>query len=404
MIGLGQNFFETYGYIKFDSGKSVQQTTDGGYIITGSRERASSTWNETDVYLIKTDGNGDEQWYQTFGGWNDQNYGTSVQQTTDGGYIIAGVGSNNLIKTDGVGFMQWSKYFAVKAESVQQTTDGGYIIAGSNLSLVSSDVCLIKTNINGDTLWSKTFGGTDDDRGFSVQQTSDGGYIICGYTKSYGNGSADVFLLKTDGSGTAQWYQTFGGTDDDEGYSVQQTTDGGYIITGTTSSFGNGSEDVYLIKTDGSGIEQWDYTFGTTGYESSSSVQQTNDGGYVIAGRKSTSVEGFNILLLKVNGSGAYEWDREGGGSYDDGGHSVQKTDDGGYVVTGYTGNPTYADVFLLKVDENGFMSSTSIQEHTTNKELLKVTDLLGRETKQTNQPLFYIYDDGTVEKRIVIE
>ena len=270
-----------------DIGSSAQQTNDGGYIIVGyTYSIATSSF---DIYLIKTDGSGVEQWSKTFdgigNGWDD--FGYSVQQTNDAGYMIAGKGSKNIIKTDVNGIEQWSNYFPVILRSVQQTTDGGYIIAGTN-SNISPDVLLIKTNANGDSLWSKTFGGTSEDYGYSVQQTSDGGYIICGYTESFGNGNKDVFLLKTDGSGIAQWYQTFGGTDDDEGHSVQQTTDGGYIISGTTFSFGNGSSDVYLIKTDGNGIEQWNYTFGTNYYDIGYSVKQTNDGGYIIAGVKST--------------------------------------------------------------------------------------------------------------------
>ena len=151
----------------------------------------------------------------------------------------------------------WTKTFGGNSNdigySVQQTTDGGYIITGYTSSSGNIDIWLIKTDSNGDSLWTKTFGGSGDDLGQSVQQTTDGGYIITGYTTSFGNGYYDVWLIKTDSNGDEEWNQTFGGGGSDSGHSVQQTTDGGYIITGYTDSFGNGGGDIWLIKTDSEG-------------------------------------------------------------------------------------------------------------------------------------------------------
>ena len=292
--------------------------------------------------------------------------------------------------------------------SVQKTTDKGYIICGPTWSFGNGDgdVYLIKTDGNGDSLWTKTFGGTGDDYGSSVQQTTDGGYIICGQTWSFGNGDGDVYLIKTDNNGVELWNQTFGGTSYDGGSSVQQTTDGGYIICGQTWSFGNGDDDVYLIKTDGNGVEQWNKTFGGTSYDYGSSVQQTTDGGYIICGWTFSFSIG-DVYLIKTDNNGVELWNQTFGGTGDDGGYSVQQTTDGGYIITGYTssfGNGDY-DVYLIKTDSQGNVTSTfNIPTPSSNRKLEKVVDIIGRETKKTNQPLFYIYDDGTVEKRITVE
>ncbi|MEP7170786.1 MAG: T9SS type A sorting domain-containing protein, partial [Bacteroidota bacterium] len=165
------------------------------------------------------------------------------------------------IKTDSSGNLLWSKTFGGTGDdegrSVQQTTDGGYIISGykeKGSAFIDLDIYLIKTDSNGNLLWSKTIGGTGDEIGFSVQQTTDGGYIVLGITYSVGAGGLDVYLIKTDDNGNSLWTKTFGGTNDDWAGSVQQTTDGGYIITGYTQNFGSGGySDVYLIKTDSLG-------------------------------------------------------------------------------------------------------------------------------------------------------
>ena len=270
-LSFGQGWEQVFGGDDYDRGVSVQQTSDGGYIIFGSTE---SFEMGVDLYLIKTDENGNEKWSQTFVG----NGNISGQQTTDGGYIICSSinGSDDvsgqhssLIKTDENGNEEWSQTFPTETFlfticlSVQQTTDGGHIITGTGQP---GDIPLIKTDENGEEQWYQTFGGTGYQIGVSVQQTSDGGYIISGTTaeSDYGNyEDRDVYLIKTDGNGNELWNKTFGGTEDDEGYSVQQTTDGGYIITGSVATSIDTGPQIFLIKIDSEGNTEFTNTIET---------------------------------------------------------------------------------------------------------------------------------------------
>ena len=423
-IGFGQGWETNFGGIDSDIGYSVQQTADGGYVITGSGSFGNGSQYVNDVYLIKTDGSGNELWSKTFGGtYSDIGY--SVQQTTDGGYIITGLadggvgfGDVYLIKTDGSGNELWSKIFGVAiyvetAYSVQQTTDGGYIITGSNVDYMEGDTdhFLTKTDANGVEQWTYIRQGAEAEAyARSVQQTTDGGYIITGSTNccpgtlSFMGGN--VYLIKIDGNGIEQWNKKFGGTGYDEGKSVQQTTDGGYVITGLADGGvgGQGFGDVYLIKTDGSGNELWSKTFGGIGYDEGSSVQQTTDGGYIITGSTLSFGNGsWDVYLIKTDVSGIEQWTKTFGGIDWEKGYSVQQTTDGGYVITG-SSNSGAGDVYLIKTDANGNATSTFNIPIKPNRELQKTVDILGRETKQSNQPLLYLYDDGSTEKKIIID
>ena len=419
ILGFGQGFQNTFGGDSLDMGYSVQQTTDGGYITTGSTNSYGN--GDSDVYLIKTDGNGDSIWTKTFGGEN-QDYCNSVQQTTDGGYIITGrtesYGAGNkdvyLIKTDGNGDSLWTKTFGGTSFdngiSVQQTNDGGYIILGGTESYGAGnrDIYLIKTDGNGDSLWTKTFGGASQDFGNSVQQTNDGGYIVTGVTESYGAGNKDAYLIKTDASGDSLWTKTFGGSKFDLGNSVQQTNDGGYIVTGRTASFGAGSLDVYLIKTDGNGDSLWTKTFGGSSFDLGFSVQQTTDGGYIIIGGTDSYGNGDrDFYLIKTDVNGDLIWTKTFGGIFRDVGSSVQQTTDGGFIITGYTssGNGD-RDLLLIKADGNGNITSIfDVPTPNPNRKLVRIVDLLGREIKPQPNTLFIeIYDDGTITKKIMVE
>jgi len=310
----GVEWEKTFGDIADDRGYNVQRTTDGGYIISGWTY--SSGAGDSDVYLIKTDSSGNKEWETTFGGPKFEG-GQHVRQTADDGYIIIGVtnsigagsGDVYLIRTNSNGVSLWEKSFGGSANdyghSVQQTPDGGYIITGGTRSFGGgSDAFLIKTDSDGNPVWDpvfKTYGGAGDDYGWSLDLTDDGGYIIAGGTKSFGAGSDDLYLVKAGSSGSFQWEAIFGGGSYDVGGWVQQTADSGYVITGWTRSFGAGSEDLYLIKTDSSGNAQWEKTFGGSDVETGNCVEQTSDGGYVIVGTTSSSGAGsYDVYLIKL--------------------------------------------------------------------------------------------------------
>ncbi len=361
-------FQRTYGGEGYDKAWSAAQTADGGYVIIGCTDSFGA--RDDDVWLIKTDASGDTMWTRIFGG-PAEDWGYSVTQTADGGYILvshtrsfgAGEWDVWLIKTDASGDTMWTRTYGGanydRAYSVAQTADGGYVITGHTKSYGAGggDVWLIKTGASGDTLWTRTFGGTEDDYGNSVQQTTDGGYGIAGYTGSFGAGCWDVWFIKTDFSGDTMWTRTFGGELWDEGRSVTQTAEGGYVVTGRTRSFGAGGFDVWLIKTDAAGDTIWTRTFGGGADDDGYSVAQTTDGGYVVAGYTwSFAVGCWDVWLIKTDASGDALWTRTYGGMHWDFGRSVQQTTDGGYIIAGYTKSfgAGYADAYLIKTDSAG--------------------------------------------------
>ncbi|PXF50224.1 MAG: hypothetical protein C4B55_06740 [Candidatus Methanophagaceae archaeon] len=308
-----EEWSKTFGGSDYDFARSVQQTTDGGYIIAGETESYGA--GSYDFWLVKTDSDGNKVWDKTFGGvgW-DGAY--SVQQTTDGGYIVAGFTDSYgaggcdfwLVKTDANGNKVWDKTFGGArsdgAKSVQQTADGGYIIAGATYSYGAgvSDFWLVKTDEKGNKVWDKTFGGARSDWAESVQQTADEGFIIAS-TESYGAGVSDFWLVKTDENGNKDWDKTFGGSGFDRASSVQQTADGGFILAGRTYSYGAGSYDAWLVKTDANGNKDWDKTFGGARSDWAESVQQTADEGFIIAGLTDSYGAGSSdFWLVKVKG------------------------------------------------------------------------------------------------------
>jgi len=355
---------KTYGGVDRDSARYVRQTSDGGYIVAGAT-RSFGT-GVADFWLFKIDGYGNVDWNKTFGG-SELDAARSVQQTSDGGYIAVGVtysfgdwlyGDCWLIKTDANGNMVWNKTYGGSswedALSVQQTSEGGYIIAGYTASFGagSTDYWLIKTDANGDMVWNETYGGDEADQAYCVQQTSNGGYVMVGNADSFNTGvfEGEIWLVKTDAYGNVSWSWLSGWPDWDFAQSAQQTSDGGYIIAGTRFSSYDTRYDFWLIKIDANGTLEWDgvYARPGTNEDVAYSVQQTVDGGYIVAGGWG------DFWIVKTDASGNMEWNKSFGGAESENAYCVKQTNDGGYIAAGLTesfgfGRVGSPDAWLVK-------------------------------------------------------
>lgn len=314
-----------------DRAKCVQQTSDGGYIVAGFSQSIDGnvTVNNgaSDYWIVKLDNMGIIQWQKSFGGSADD-WAFSIQQTMDGGYIISGVSSSNdsdvsgnngsldcwVVKITSLGIIQWQdSYGGTYGEwglAIYQTIDGGYIISGqtdSNDGDISGnhggyDYFVLKIDNLGIIQWQKSYGGTGTDYlVYSILQTQDKGYILSGSSNSIDGditlnySGYDYWVVKTDSLGIIQWQKSYGGTGDDFGNYINQTSDRGYILAGQTNSnnidfTGNhGGADFGIIKIDSLGVVQWKKCLGGTGDEGAQAIQQTSDDSYIITGTTSSN-------------------------------------------------------------------------------------------------------------------
>jgi hypothetical protein len=346
------------------------------------------------------------QWQKTLGG-SIIDYASSIRATNDGGYIVAGntlsnngnVTGNNgasdywIVKLNAAGAVQWQKALGGgafdEAKDIQTTPDGGYIVLGSSSSVngqVSgnhggSDFWVVKLDANGILQWQKSYGGTANDDARAVQTTPDGGYILAGTTYSNdgdvsGNhGNGDFWVVKIGATGTLQWQKALGGTAEDEASALQTTPDGGYIVVGETQSFNGdvaenqGIQDFWVVKLGIEGNLQWQKTLGGSSYDWAYAVQNTLDGGYIVAGSTfsnngdvSGNHGGYDFWLVKLSSLGTLSWQKALGGSDTEEAYSVQATSDQGFVVAGYaaskngdvSNNKGGWDYWVVKVDANG--------------------------------------------------
>jgi pimeloyl-ACP methyl ester carboxylesterase len=345
---------------------SVRQTNDGGYIAAGITFRFSTG---EDAHLVKIDAQGNMEWQRSFGG-TGLDGATSVRQTSDGGYVLAGYtttsgtepgGSMYLVKVDGQGIFQWERTFAKLddniALSLSTTSDGGYILAGSTTAIETgpSEVYVVKTNASGHPQWDANWSMDSPDlntRAFSAQQTTDGGYLV---STEVGSSTA-IWTLNAQGGDRelVGSVPMFGGP---RGGLVQQASDGDYVVFGSDLS----SREMSLIKMDEQGNQQWKRNFGLRDNNEGTSFQETTDGGFILGGftfntpQDELEVLDVDYYVVRTDEHGTLQWQRTYGGSGEDVALSMQQTVDGGFIIAGNTGSfGTPAEAYIIKTDAQG--------------------------------------------------
>jgi hypothetical protein len=387
---------KSFGGLGYEEASTIEKTIDNGFIIAGSTYSNSgdvtTNQGQADYWVVKIDQNGIIQWQKTFGGTNDD-IATSVKQTLDGGYIISGYTlSNNgdvtnnhgsrdgwILKLSYNGSLEWQKTFGGtgidSVKEILQNTDSTYIICGwtdSNNGDVTtnqglSDLWIMKLSNTGNIIWQKTLGGNGSDYARSIQKTIDGGYIIAGASNSTngnvtGNhGDADFWVVKLSSIGNIEWQKSYGGTNGDRANSIKQTSEGGYIVVGQTSSSNGdvtsfqGLVDAWVLKISNLGTIEWQKTIGTSAIEYAQDVQLTNDGKYIIAGAsQSNSNNAGEYSIIKITSTGNIEWQGSYNGPDDDLANSIKQTIDGGFIIAGRSkfniGNNSDYDFWIVKL------------------------------------------------------
>jgi uncharacterized delta-60 repeat protein len=314
-------------------------------------------------------------WAATYGG-DGGDWSHSIQQTRDGGYIVAGTtssfGAGNddawVLKLKSDGSVEWQKTYGGKstdvAVSIQQTVDGGYIAVAGTFSFGAGkyDIWVLKLSPEGTVEWQKTYGGYSYESAHFIQQTRDGGYIVAGETSSFGAGLTDAWVLKLKPDGAIEWQKTYGRARFDRAHSIQQTREGGYIVAGETRSFGAGEGDFWVLKLRPDGAVEWEKTYGGQKGDEAYSVQQTRDGGYIVVGYSESFPaigKGTDLWVLKLKPDGTVEWQKTYGGIlvFPSRNYSVLQASDGGYVVAGATDSfGVERDAWVLKLSTDGMV------------------------------------------------
>ncbi|MFN0174453.1 MAG: T9SS type A sorting domain-containing protein [Saprospiraceae bacterium] len=447
---------KAFGGTKSEEAYSIHQTEDGGYIVAGTTSSNDGdvfgNHGTVDFWVLKLDSTGSVQWKKPYGGGTDEQ-ASAIQQTADRGYIVVGYTLSNtwdvsgnhgyydgwVLKLDSLGGIQWQRCLGGsdwdEAYDVQQTSDGGYIVAGHSRSTDGDvtvnhgdlDYWLVKLDSMGNLEWQRSHGGSHEDIAYAVSQTSDGGYIVAGEAFSIdgdvtGNhGGSDCWVVKLNYEGKIEWEKSLGGTSIDRGNDILQSRNGGYVAFGQTYSnngdvTGNhGANDFWAVKLGIDGDIEWKEAYGGSNEDFGRSISQTSDGGYVMTGMTQSNNGdvlgndgGADVWVLKISELGELQWQKTFGGTQAEGAHSIQQTTDGGYVFAGFawsnngdvSGMHGYGDFWVVKLSPessptsspqalilelfpNPAINSISLKIPTEEPILsVSITDLLGREIK----------------------
>ncbi|KUG24880.1 hypothetical protein ASZ90_005307 [hydrocarbon metagenome] len=367
-------FERILGTSESESAASVKETHDG-YIMTGFYKPDDEDYS----YLLvkKTDLYGKTVWFKTFGTDRDPDGGSDVIVANDGNYVVLGntesYGAGRidfyLLKLDPNGNLIWSKTYGGQydesASEVLQTSDGGFIMCGNTkLSASGSrDAYIVRVDAQGNQLWAKNYGGAGGETASGIIETSDGGYIFSGSTTSNGTDDFQLWIVKIDANGNEVWSKTHGGAEWEEAASISPTSDGGYILSGYTLSKGAGAKDAYLIKVNATGDVIWDKVFGDIHADEFRDAKETPDGGFIAVGYSITFFSQQNqyrdLFIVKTNSSGDLVWSKLIGSDKNEGASSVRITTDGGFVISGFTDSYSKSNnIYLLKFNAAGEITS----------------------------------------------
>lgn len=452
----------TIGGSEGDDLYELKQTPDGGYILGGSSrsdisgDKTDGSNGDFDMWVIKINSNGDIEWQNSIGGNNFDDL-HSIELTPDGGYIACGESTSNIsgdktensrgtedfwiVKLDASGTVEWDK--TIGGSSIDwfpqlRVTNDGYFVCGESWSDISgdktenskgeNDYWLLKLDNSGNIISQKTIGGSNYDTFMTMTSTTDGGVIIGGFSESNisgdktenSRGEADYWVVKLNSSGAIEWDKTIGGSEDDYLFSVIQTTDNGYLLTGQSTSYvsgdktenSQGSSDYWIVKLDSSGIKEWQNTIGGSGADNGYVAYQTADGGYIIGGYSKSDISGdktengkgnFDFWLVKLNDVGIIEWQNTIGGSEQDGIRTLIQTSDLGYLIGGssisnISGDKTENskggyDFWIVKhsqslgLEENPFASAISLYPN-------PAKNTLQFNTQDNHRPNKYLHND----------